>query len=271
MISSTSNSRIKKLVTLNKKAKFRREEGAFIVEGEKMFLEAPKEWIKEVYISETFLNKCKNSTDKNLKEAVYKTGFEVLTDEVFQKVSDTQTPQGILCVLSMPQYALKEYIKNWRLDKKNVPLILLLEDLQDPGNLGTIFRTGEGAGVSGIIMTGQTVDLFNPKTIRSTMGSIYRVPFFTVEELDSTIQTLKQSGVAVYAAYLENSMDYDLLNYTQPTAFVIGNESNGLRRTTADKATQYIKIPMAGQVESLNAAVAASILMYEAARQKKYV
>lgn len=255
-------------MAFNKKAKFRREEGAFIVEGEKMFLEAPKEWIKEVYISETFFNKCKSSTDKRLREAIHKTNFEVLTDEVFQKVSDTQTPQGILCVLDMPQYELKEHIKNWSLHKKDAPLIMLLEDLQDPGNLGTIFRTGEGAGVSGIIMTRQTVDLFNPKTIRSTMGSIYRVPFFTVEELDNTIEILKQSGVAVYAAHLENSINYDLLDYTQPTAFLIGNESNGLRRTTADKATQYIKIPMAGQVESLNAAVAASILMYEAARQR---
>lgn len=269
MISSTANSRIKRLVAFVKKAKFRREEGAFIVEGEKMFLEAPKEWIKEVYISETFLNKCKSSTDKRLREAIYKTGFEVLTDEVFQKVSDTQTPQGILCVLAMPRYERKEHMKKWCSHKEGAPLIMLLEDLQDPGNLGTIFRAGEGAGVSGIIMTERTVDIFNPKTIRSTMGSIYRVPFFTVEELGSTIEALKQGGVAVYAAHLENSMDYDLLDYTQPTAFLIGNESNGLKRTTADKATQYIKIPMAGQVESLNAAVAASILMYEAARQKK--
>lgn len=269
MISSTSNSKVKRLVALSQKAKLRKEEGVFIVEGVRMFREAPPEWIKEIYISETFLKKCEKEHDVALMEILNRTGYEVFKDEVFKKVSDTQTPQGVLCVLSMPHYELTEQIDAWLADAKNAPLIMMLENLQDPGNLGTILRVGEGAGVNGIIMTRQTADLFNPKVIRSTMGSIYRVPFFIVDELGETIGMLKKKGVTVYAAHLDDSVDYDEPDYTNPTAFLIGNEGNGLKRETADMATQYIKIPMAGQVESLNAAVAATILMYEAARQKR--
>lgn len=149
------------------------------------------------------------------------------------------------------------------------PLYMLLEDLQDPGNVGTILRAGEGAGIDGVIMTRQTADLFNPKVIRATMGSIYRVPFFIVDALTDTIDLLREKGVAVYAAHLDDSVDYDVPDYTQPTAFLIGNEGNGLRRETAQRAAQYIKIPMAGQVESLNAAMASAVLMYEAARQRR--
>lgn len=266
MISSTSNSKVKRLVSLVKKAKLREREGVFVVEGVRMFREAPPEWIKEVYVSETFLSKCERDDDTVLKEALERQRYEVLTDEVFQKVSDTQTPQGILCVLSKPVYGLESSIAGWL---AKAPLLVLLEDLQDPGNLGTILRSGEGAGVNGIIMTGQTADICNPKVIRSTMGSIYRVPFFTVDRLGETIGLLQAGGIAVYAAHPDDGVDYDKPDYTKPTAFVIGNEGNGLRRETVQKADRRIKIPMAGQAESLNAATAAAILMYEAARQRR--
>lgn len=266
MISSTSNSKVKRLVALSQKAKLRKEEGVFIVEGVRMFREAPPEWIKEVYVSESFFKKCEK---EYIMEILNRTGYEILTDEVFQKVSDTQTPQGVLSVLSIPRYDLESALGVWLSDAENAPLIMMLENLQDPGNLGTILRAGEGAGINGIIMTRQTADIFNPKVIRSTMGSIYRVPFFIVNELGETIGLLKEKGVAVYAAHLDDSVDYDEPDYTKPTAFLIGNEGNGLKRETADMATQYIKIPMAGQVESLNAAVASTILMYEAFRQKR--
>lgn len=269
MISSTSNSKVKRLAALSQKAKQRKAEGVFIVEGVKMFREAPAEWVKEVYVSESFFMKCEQEQNTLLKEALDKFTCEVLTDEVFKKVSDTQTPQGVLCVLSMPHYELESSISRWCAGAKSAPLFVLLEDLQDPGNLGTILRAGEGAGIDGLIMTRQTADIFNPKVIRATMGSIYRVPFFIVEDLGAAIELLKEKGVAVYAAHLDDSVDYAAPDYTKPTAFLIGNEGNGLKRATADRATQYIKIPMAGQVESLNAAVAATILMYEAARQKR--
>lgn len=263
MISSTANSKVKRLTALLQKTKKRREEQVFIVEGVRMFCEAPAEWVREVYISESFLQKYES--EKVLSRYYY----EILSDEVFKKVSDTQTPQGILCVLSMPHYELTDSIDRWLTDTKKPLLLMLLEDLQDPGNLGTILRAGEGAGVNGIIMTRQTADIFNPKVIRATMGAIYRVPFFIVEDLRETIDFLQKKGVTVYAAHLDESIDYDIPDYTKSTAFLIGNEGNGLRRETAERAAQYIKIPMAGQVESLNAAVASTILMYEAARQQR--
>lgn len=267
MISSTANSRVKRLVALVQKAKMRREEQLFVVEGVRMFREAPEKWIKEVYVSEFFLQKCGN--DPELKERLKKYQYEVLTDDVYRKVSDTQTPQGVLCVLSMPRYVLAEHVDRWMADSQKAPFLVLLEDLQDPGNLGTILRAGEGAGVDGVIMTRQTVDIFNPKVIRATMGSIYRVPFFVEENMGETIDFLREKGISVYAAHLDDSVDYDEPDYAKPTAFLVGNEGNGLRRGTAERASQYIKIPMAGQVESLNAAAAATILMYEAARQRR--
>lgn len=257
MITSTTNQRIKKLTAICQKAKVRREENAFIVEGPKMFLEAPLEWVREVYVAESFIEKCP------FRDRLEKTGYEIVADDVFRKVADTKTPQGILCVLTMPHYEPEMLLKS------KTPLLVLLEDIQDPGNLGTILRAGEGAGIDGVIMTKDTVDIFNPKVIRATMGSIYRVPFYYTSDIRGTVSMLKGQGIHVYAAHLDDSVCYDEPDYTLGTAFLIGNEGNGLQRDTADAATQYIKIPMAGKVESLNAAVATSILMYEAAKQRK--
>lgn len=269
MITSMSNGKVKRLVALGGKTKARRDEGVFLVEGVKMFLEAPPEWIREVYVSEPFLVKYGHGADTAVKKALDASGYETLSDEVFRRASDTQTPQGILCVLRQPCYDLEENLAAW-LSGGQAPLLALVEDLQDPGNLGTILRTGEGAGVDGFILTRQTVDIFNPKVIRSTMGSIYRVPFFTVDGLGATVELLKAKGVAVYASCPGgDTIDYDAPDYTRPTAFIIGNESGGIRRGTADAATCRIRIPMAGQAESLNAAAAAAILMYEAVRQRR--
>ena len=147
--------------------------------------------------------------------------------------------------------------------------LLLLESVQDPGNLGTMVRTGEGAGITGVIMNRTTVDLFNPKTIRSTMGSIYRVPYVIADDFVATLQELKAKGVSLYAAHLKGEKQYDAFDYTEPTGFMIGNEGNGLSDEVADAADTYIRIPMEGQVESLNAAISASLLMYECNRQRR--
>lgn len=146
---------------------------------------------------------------------------------------------------------------------------LILENVQDPGNLGTMFRTGEGAGISGVIMDKCTVDIYNPKTIRSTMGSIFRLPFYITEDLHETIRQLQRRKICVYAAHLEGSVCYDEPDYRTGTAFLIGNEGNGLTAETTRLADAYIRIPMGGQLESLNAAMAAGILMYEANRQRR--
>ena len=118
-------------------------------------------------------------------------------------------------------------------------------------------------------MTSQTVDIFNPKTIRATMGSIYRVPFIYIEDIKEILDSLHNAGVKTYAAHLQGKTYYDSFSFREPCAFLIGNEGNGLRKTTADLAGDYLKIPMEGKVESLNAAIAASLLMYEAHRQRQ--
>jgi TrmH family RNA methyltransferase len=258
MITSVTNKKVKSIVQLNKKAGLRRKEGVFIAEGIKMFLEAPLESVLEVYVSEGF------HKVSQIEQKLMQCGYETVSEEVFSKISDTQTPQGILCVLKQSHYSLKDMLEG-----QGVPLFLIVEGLQDPGNLGTILRTGEGAGVSGVIMSKDTVDIFNPKTIRSTMGSIYRVPFFYADDIVQTVKALQKDGIKVYAAHLKGEESYSRCDYTGGTAFLIGNEGNGLSEELSEAADNYIKIPMKGQVESLNAAVSASLLMYEAARQRE--
>ena len=259
MITSTSKHQMKTIVQLNKKVKARRELRAFVVEGIKMFRETPRELLQRVYVSEQFLNDGKNEEYMAQSDIEY----ELVSDNVFSHVSDTSTPQGILAVVRQPQYVFDDLLRGKR------TRLLVLEDIQDPGNLGTMFRTGEGAGLTGIIMSRETVDLFAPKTVRATMGSIYRVPFYVAEDLPGTLEALRDAGVHTFAAHLRGEKYYDELDFTGATAFLIGNEGNGLKKETADLADNYLKIPMEGQLESLNAAMAAGILMYEAHRQCK--
>lgn len=265
MITSISNPQMKHILQLQKKSKARWQQRVFVVEGPKMVFEAPKAWVEKVYVSESYFRRMEGSADiENAMpvEALAGYQYEVVSDSVFKAVSDTQTPQGILCLVKMPEYTLGDLLMR-------VPHLLILESIQDPGNLGTMLRTGEGAGVTGIIMNRTTVDLFHPKVIRSTMGSLYRVPFVIAEDLKEIVCTLKQRDITLYAAHLKGEKSYDKPDYTKGTAFLIGNEGNGLTDEAADLADEYIRIPMAGQVESLNAAMAAGILMYEVNRQRR--
>lgn len=259
-----TNKQIKELVTWNRKSKARKEDGVFLVEGTKMFLEAPINRIRKIFVSESFFATETSKTTECL-EKMNTIGYETVPEDTFKKISDTKTPQGILCVMDRMEYTLDDLLK------KEKPTLMVLEDLQDPGNLGTIMRTGEGAGIDGVILSKGCVDIYNPKTIRSTMGSLYRVPFLFTEDLHETILALKHKGISFYAAHLKGARLYDEVDYTRAggIGFLIGNEGNGLKEETADLADSYIRIPMEGKVESLNAAIAASVLMYEAYRQKR--
>lgn len=257
MISSSSNSQIKNVCHLIKKSKVRKEQNAFVVEGIKIYSETPAERLIMTYVSQKFLESATNS--KLLKGRKY----EVVANDVFTKISDTVTPQGILAIVKKDEQNIEKM-----LESKNGRMFIILEDLQDPGNLGTIIRTAEGAGVAGIIMTSNTVDIYNPKVIRSTMGGIYRVPFLYTDRLDETIKSLKKSGVTVVASHLNGKNNFYEENYKGNVAFIIGNEANGISDETSKMADLLVRIPMCGSVESLNASVAASILMYEAYRQQ---
>lgn len=261
VITSSSNRKVKQVVQWQSKAGRRREAGIFLAEGFKLFREAPEESIQEVYLSEDTLERV--TGDALLLEKLHRTGYETVSGEVFRKMSDTKTPQGILCVIRRPEYALEQMVN------RPSPLLVVLESLQDPGNLGTILRAGEAAGITGVIMGGETADIFHPKTIRATMGSVFRVPFVQVESLKEALEKLKRRNIRIYAAHLSGENCYDSFSFKGGTAFLIGNEGNGLSRETARMADDLLKIPMEGQVESLNASVAAALLMYEAYRQRR--
>lgn len=260
MISSTSNSKVKKAAALGKKARYRRETGLFVVEGPRMVAELPKERIDSVYVTEPFL-RTQTEAARRLKNLDC---VETVTEDVLKAMSDTETPQGILAVVRQSRYEMKDVLK-----AQGKRHLIILETLQDPGNLGTIIRTAEGAGASGIIMDRGTADIYNPKVIRSTMGAIFRMPFVYVDDLKESLKELKQLGIRLYAAHLEGSKDYDREDYREDTGILIGNEAKGLSGSAAAMADSCVKIPMAGKVESLNAAVAASILMFEVARQRR--
>ena len=178
MITSTSSSQVKHVVNLQKKAKLRKEEKQFVVEGVKMVSEAPADRLVKVYVSETFKADNEEFLERMNYDSIGKDVLEIVTDNVFMRMADTQTPQGIMAVVRMSDTDLEGILS----DKRN-PLLLIIENLQDPGNLGTIVRMAEGAGVTGIIMSSNTVDIYNPKTIRSTMGSLYRVPVIYVDDI----------------------------------------------------------------------------------------
>ena len=256
MITSTANAQVKELIRMMKKSRAREEAGVFIVEGPRMAGEltgdpAWKERIGRIYLSESYAGKHSRT--------------EILADHVFAHVSDTKTPQGILAVVKRREYGLEDITGRQQED----PLVTVLDQLQDPGNLGTIFRTAEAAGATGILLSRDCVDIYNPKVIRSTMGAVFRLPFLYVDDLPGAIGELKAEGIRVFAAHLEGKNAYDREDYSRGTAFLIGNEGNGLRDEVAECADCRVRIPMQGRAESLNAAVAAAVLMFEAGRQRR--
>ncbi|MGN0481845.1 MAG: TrmH family RNA methyltransferase [Lachnospiraceae bacterium] len=259
MITATSNAQVKYVVSLQNKSKLRREKQEFVVEGIKMVMEAPKDRIIKVYASESF-EKSNENIALVLKS---QSPYETVSDNVFAQMSDTKTPQGVMAVVAMKQYNIEDLF-----DKNGNTFIVAAENVQDPGNMGTIVRTAEGAGVTGILLSEGCVDLYNPKTIRSTMGSIFRMPVVIEQEFVEAIDYIKEHGVKFYAAHLDGNKNYTDCDYSTGCAFVIGNESNGITVRTSQRCDELIRIPMSGQVESLNASIAAAILMYEAKRQK---
>ena len=261
MITSTGNQKVKEIIQLQKKSRARNQAGIFLVEGLRMIQEVPKDRLEKLYVSEGFYQKYR--AELEAEGFTERTGIELVSDHVFAAMSDTKTPQGVLGIVRRAEYTAETLMG------QAAPFLMVLDNLQDPGNLGTIFRTAEAAGVTGIVMSRDCVDIYNPKTIRSTMGSVYRMPFCYAENLEEAIEKIKQAGIHTYAAHLLGKNDYDQEDYRTSCAFFIGNEGNGLREEIAQAAQTYVKIPMSGQVESLNAAIAASVLMFEVRRQRK--
>lgn len=182
---------------------------------------------------------------------------------LFKEISDTENPQGIMAVADFPSRSMEESFKS------EDPLILILDEIQDPGNMGTIIRTADAFNIDGLIISEGSVDIYNPKVVRSTMGSIFRLPIYYVEDMLATVEDLKSKGFEIYTSSLgDTNYIYDV-DFKGAKGIIIGNEARGVSEELYRLANGRVKIPILGQAESLNAAIASSIIMYEAIRQRR--
>ncbi len=254
MITSLSNPLVKSVSAFNKKASLRKEEGLFVVEGRRFCEELPAGQLEKAFVTEAFLELPEGrSLAERLKA-------ETVSQAVMEKMADTKTPQGILALARMREASPEDFGSG--------PL-LVLEHVQDPGNVGTLFRTAEAAGAGGVILDRETADPYSPKVLRATMGAIFRLPFVISDDLPGLLRQLKAQGFSLTAAHLAGTEFYDAVSYPARTAFLIGNEGNGLSEEITSLADKKVRIPMEGRTESLNAAVAGALLLYEAYRQKR--
>ena len=242
MITSRSNQTLKRVRKLLSSAAERRKTGLFVAEGVRLCSEVPTELIEEILISE-------EAADTGLSGL---SSAEIVEKGLFRELSDTVNPQGVMAVVRKPRFEKPDFS-----DRKK---ILLLDGIRDPGNLGTMLRTAEAAGVGAVFLSPDCVDLYNPKVVRSTMGSIFRVPTYC-SELPTVIGQLKKQGRSVYATCLDADRSFREVPLAE-AAIVIGSEANGVSQEVLSAVPGRIRIPMEGNVESLNAAVAAAILMF---------
>jgi TrmH family RNA methyltransferase len=261
LISSSQNSKIKFLRSLYRK-KYRREENKFLLEGRRIVEDALKEKanLSQAYYSPQFID---NQINRELVKKL-KSNTEVfqIEDSLLEEVADTETPQGIIAVVDQPEFDLNEFVAGEN------DFFLIVDKVQDPGNLGTIVRTADGAGVDGIFLLKGTVDIYNLKTIRATMGSLFRVPIFHLDKPDDLNKILQIKDIQIVVGDVAAKNYYYELDYKRPTAIVVGNEGRGVQQETLKLAKHKVKIPLAKGVESLNVAIATGVMLYEVARQR---
>lgn len=247
----SANNKIIKFTNSLKVKKFRKQEGLFIAEGERLVLDAIK------YVNPSYIIVSENFYKKDFP---YKT-YEV-TESIFKKLSETVSPQGILAVF-------KTDIKNT--DSITPCNTVILNRLQDPGNLGTILRTAKAAGFDNIILDCECADIYNSKTVRSSMSALFNLNIFLSSSLKDDIELLKNKGFTVIGTTLQSdSVNLYKGEYEFPVAFIIGNEGAGMDKDLIDLCDKKVIIPMEDGIESLNASVAGSVVMYEILRRQKY-
>ena len=259
-ITSKENAVIKHIIKLKEK-KYRTEYNEFIIEGAKIIKEAIEENvnIKNIIISEEALNN--ELVEKQLKTVIETQNYILVSNSIFKVLSEVEKPQGVLAIIEKKTY-------NNEIDYTQ-DLILILDNIQDPGNLGTIIRTADSVGLTQILVSKGTVDCYNSKVLRSTMGAIFRVNIIEIENLEKSIEEIKQNKFKVVITSLQtNKSIYDIkLN---KVAIVIGNEANGVSKEIKELADINAIIPMKGKTESLNASVATGVILYEYLRQSMY-
>ena len=261
VVTSRENAYIKELKSLKDK-KHRDDKGLFFIEGLRFVEEALKEEIKisRIFVSESF---CSGQTERDDAGMLDACGCDVfmLPDRLFKEVADTEAPQGILAVIPKMDQNIESVFKD-------NSLIVLLDSIQDPGNLGTIIRTADAAGATGVVLSKGCVDVYNPKVLRSTMGSVFHIPVYSSRNFIQTIRYIKSKGIKVFAAYPDGASSCFDADMTKGTAILIGNEANGISPEAASESDELVKIPMQGRAESLNASIASAVFLFEAVRQR---
>jgi RNA methyltransferase, TrmH family len=241
MITSVKNERVKAWKKLHNR-KERNNTKTFIIEGFHLLEEAWKsDWVIQEIIAEEAVelpNWCQD----------YK--VERVSAPVFEQITQTQTPQGVAAVLEMKEAT-----------KRKGNYLLLIDSVQDPGNLGTMIRTADAAGMDGIVLGNDTVDIYNDKVLRSTQGSIFHIPIYHASLLDE-VKDLQQNGFKIWATALLNAKKYNEIQIDEKVALILGNEGAGVKQERIDVADEIVTIPIYGKAESLNVSIAAGILMY---------
>ncbi|RPF48440.1 TrmH family RNA methyltransferase [Hydrogenoanaerobacterium saccharovorans] len=258
-ITSRENQNIKHIIKLMKSKKERIQCGQFVAEGIKLCLEAAASGIAidELYCTPAALAKYSQRLVSLYQNA--KISCEI-TEDIANKLADASTPQGVYAVCRLPEY---------KLDEKSFTqgCYIALESLQDPGNIGTILRTADAFGIDGVILTADCPDIFSPKVLRSTMGSAFRVPVCITANLVSLLEQLNKTHSTFAATLSERAVSIQKCSLTQSAVAVIGNEGNGLSQDVIDICTHNMMIDMQGKTESLNAAIAAAVVMWEMTRK----
>ena len=257
-ISSKDNSLIKHIKRLKEK-KYRDEYGEYVIEGLKLIKEAIQEntEIKHIVVCDG----CDNSEmiESHLKFEMARLDFIYVPQNIFKLLSDVENPQGVLAVIGKASKKINIDI--------NEDIILALDDIQDPGNLGTILRTADSVGLKQILVSKGTADSYNPKVVRSTMGAIFRVNVIECENLKESLKNLQKKDYKVMTTSLKSKKTIFEVNYKKKI-IVIGNEANGVSKEILNLADEKVIIPMLGKTESLNASVATGVILYEYVRQK---
>lgn len=259
LITSAQNSYIKSLIQLQEKAKARKETGTFLIEGTREIELA----VKGNYAIQTVLI-CREIAVLSENPKIQKSENLIeISKEVYQKLAYRDSTEGILAVAQTKSHQLHE------LQLPKNPLILVMESIEKPGNIGAMLRTCDAAKVDAVIIANPKSDLYNPNMVRSSVGCLFtnQIAVATTEE---TIAFLQKNNINFYSATLQNSTSYHTQDYTKPTALVVGTEATGLSQLWREKATQNIIIPMRGEIDSMNVSVAAAILIFEAKRQRDF-
>jgi TrmH family RNA methyltransferase len=253
-ITSMHNPLIKNISLLKKKKSARKDQRLFIVEGLRAVKEIPNSQMVKYYITT-------ESYQKEYEYFIDKDKWIIVTQEIFDAITDTISPQGIMAVTETPFLDINDL----KIDEKQI--YLLLENIQDPGNLGTIIRSAHAFGIKNIILTKGCVDLYSPKVVRSTMGSLFHVNIIIDASIEEALNLLKRHHIPIYATALEDALSLSDVCFKKGLALLIGNEGNGLSDKAKQLSDYKIKIDMPGGAESLNASIAASICIYEVMKQ----